>query len=289
MIHDMSRDGRLLVHLGFERDGVRVKAPGEALERDVCPLSLCDMIHLSADGSQILLRDWSYPGGESVFTRPTRGGPPVRLGEGVPLGFSPDGRAALVVRSELKKQVLELVPTGSGTPKIVSTEGLEGLGPAWVMDDTHVLIHAWSDHQWRTYRIDLAGGKPTPVMPKGIVPIPGSLAGGSVLGIANDGSLAWYPLGGDAPRPISARCPPDTWLRVSGDGRYLFVGEPGVPGRIDKVDLASGQRIPWKTLLPEDAAGVVNTEGFSVTPDGSAYAYIYLRFFQDLYLIEGVR
>jgi hypothetical protein len=36
MLHDVSRDGRLLIHHGFEREGARVKAPGEDSERDLC-------------------------------------------------------------------------------------------------------------------------------------------------------------------------------------------------------------------------------------------------------------
>jgi hypothetical protein len=56
-------------------------------------------------------------------------------------------------------------------------------------------------------------------------------------------------------------------IQASTDGRVLFVGEDGVPGRIDRLDLATGQRIPWKTLKPEDSAGVYVVTDFRVTPD----------------------
>jgi len=76
-------------------------------------------------------------------------------------------------------------------------------------------------------------------------------------------------------------------LRASTDGRFLFLGTFGVPARLDGFDLATGRRIAWKTLLPEDPAGVVFVGRIAVTPDGAAYAYRYLRFLQNLYVFGG--
>jgi hypothetical protein len=81
--------------------------------------------------------------------------------------------------------------------------------------------------------------------------------------------------------------PPSTSaIRASADGRFLFLCEDGVPGHIDRLELSTGRRIPWRTLQPEDPAGFVGAMSFAVTPDGAAYAYRYLRFLQDLYLVE---
>src|SRR5262249_25790924 len=62
-IKDVSRDGRFLVHVGFEREGVRGKAPDEASERDLCPMISCENLELSIDGRQLLLRDRSQTAG----------------------------------------------------------------------------------------------------------------------------------------------------------------------------------------------------------------------------------
>jgi hypothetical protein len=62
-----------------------------------------------------------------------------------------------------------------------------------------------------------------------------------------------------------------------------------VPGRIDRLDLATGQRVSWKVLRPEDSAGVFLVDSFVVTAVGEAYAYSYQRFLQDLFLVSGVR
>jgi len=68
-----------------------------------------------------------------------------------------------------------------------------------------------------------------------------------------------------------------------------FLGESGVPGRLDRFDIATGRRIPWRVLQPDDPAGFVGVLGIAVTPEGAAYAYRYLRFLQNLYVVEGVR
>jgi hypothetical protein len=142
----------------------------------------------------------------------------------------------------------------------------------------------------RTFLLDLEEGKPLPVTAEKTVAVVGTVADGSVIGAARDGSLARYPLHGGEPRPLAVRLPEGTTaIRASADGRFLYVGEFGVPGRIDRLDLATGRRLPWKTLQPEDPAGLVGVQGFDVTPDGAAYAYRYLRFLQNLYVIEGLR
>ena len=78
-------------------------------------------------------------------------------------------------------------------------------------------------------------------------------------------------------------------MRLSADARSVFLAEPGVPGRIDRLDVATGRRTPWKVLRPDDGAGVFLVDSFQVTGAGEAYAYSYQRFLQDLILVRGVR
>jgi hypothetical protein len=113
-----------------------------------------------------------------------------------------------------------------------------------------------------------------------------------VIGVASDGTLARYPLRGGDPQPMAAHLPSGAVpLRASGDGRFLFVGREAyaMPYWVDRLDLVTGELTPWKALRPEDATGVVDTYAATITADGEAYAYTHGRFFQDLYLIEGLR
>jgi len=138
--------------------------------------------------------------------------------------------------------------------------------------------------------VDLSGGVPRPVLPEGVVSVRGSWADESVVGVIGDGRLARYPLRGGDPQPLTARVPPGfVPLRASGDGRFLFVGRVGMPYRVDRLELATGRVTPWKALRPDDLTGVTHVIWAALAADGEAYAYTYGRYFQDLYLVEGLR
>ena len=79
-------------------------------------------------------------------------------------------------------------------------------------------------------------------------------------------------------------------LRFSDDGRAVFVTHPaGLPARIERVDIATGQRSLWKELMPIDRAGLVDVGYFQISADGRSYAYSYRRNVATLYVGSGVR
>jgi hypothetical protein len=90
---------------------------------------------------------------------------------------------------------------------------------------------------------------------------------------------------------VAARLPPGVAVigATSDKKGSVYVFEDGVSGRVDRLGFATGRRTPWKVLMPDDPAGVVGISRPQVTPDGSAYAYSYTRYLQDLYLVEGLR
>jgi hypothetical protein len=58
---------------------------------------------------------------------------------------------------------------------------------------------------------------------------------------------------------------------------------------IDRIEVASGNRQPWKVLKPADPAGVYGISGVQVTPDGRGYAYSVRSSIGSLYLAEGLK
>jgi hypothetical protein len=292
LLQDASSDGRLLVHHGAERAGVRARAPGGEGERELGVFSWSWAVDLSADGSRALICEGDSPGRPAALTyvRPTGGGPTVRLGEGTPLALSPTGTLALVASPEAHPRYI-VTPTGPGESRTLPSERFERIEAAWFLDEGRLLVDASSSGQRsRGLLIDLSGGEPRVVTPEGIVSIRGSYSERSVIGVAADGTLARYPLQGGDPQPMPARLPSGTVaLRVSGDGRFVFVGRVGMPYRIDRLELATGRLTPWKALRPDDLTGATHIVGVALTTDGEAYAYTYGRYFQDLYLVEGLR
>jgi hypothetical protein len=58
--------------------------------------------------------------------------------------------------------------------------------------------------------------------------------------------------------------------------------------KVYRLEITTGRKEMWRTLMPGDAAGVANLSPLP-TPDGSAYIYSYVRTLSDLFLVEGVK
>jgi hypothetical protein len=292
VVHDVSRDGRVLVHHGFERWDVRARLPGEAEEREASAFANSGVAGLSSDGSQVLL--WHHGEGPPglALLQPTRGGSALRIGDGRPLGLSADARQFVLERGEGAETRVNLLPTGVGEARRLDTGRLARFGKAWRIDETVVgLDAAEPGRPSRSFLTDAGGGAPRPVTPEGTVVVPGATPGGQVLARAANGAFAFYPSAGGEGEPVSWRLPSDPFLdavRVSGDGLSLFVREGSVPARLGRIDLRTGQRVPWMKLGPQDATGVGHIWSVLLTPDGRGYAYTHGFFLQDLFLVEGL-
>ena len=78
-----------------------------------------------------------------------------------------------------------------------------------------------------------------------------------------------------------ARLPPERVL--------IYAWNPlELPFRVFRVELATGGREPWKTIAPQDPAGIWSAD-LMLTPDGKSYAYNCKRVLNDLYLVEGLK
>jgi hypothetical protein len=291
VVHDVFRDGRALLHHGFERWNVRARASGEAAEHDVAVFANAQVQGLSADGSRVLLWDGGEGPPGSALLLPTRGGPAVRLGEGHPVGLSADAEWVLMQTAREGQPPFVLTPTGSGTPRPVPVGRLQGFS-AWHIDGHSVGFHAAQPGRpRRTFVADMAGGAARPVTPEGTVAISQIQPDGQFLAKGSDGALAFHPVEGGAARPIGWKLPPDPFLEplgLGGDGRFLLVREGSVPARLDRIEIESGRRTPWKILRPEDATGVGHIWTVLVAPDGEGYAYTHGLFLEDLFLVEGL-
>jgi len=89
---------------------------------------------------------------------------------------------------------------------------------------------------------------------------------------------------------VSGPQPGERPVAWSEDGQSLWLFRRGeVPAHVYRLDIASGRRELWKTLIPSDSAGVYSILYFQVTPDGRAYAYSYMRLLSQLYLAKGLK
>jgi Tol biopolymer transport system component len=299
-LHDISRDGRVLLSSEDFRRELRVKPAGEAAERDLSWLDYSLRCGMSADGSMIAFSEHGEAGGANwvTYVRKADGSPPVRLADATCFDLSPDGKWVVAFTSYLAPRTQAvLYPTGMGQPRLLPTARLDVQQAAFYPDGKRILIAASPPGKpLRTYTQDLASGTTRALSPDGT-----SATAPDLITISPDGrffvartpegrALLW-PIAGGEPRPIPGFEPnEDAAVLFPDGGRSLLVYRfREMPMPVVRLDLASGRRETWRRLAPADPAGVVAIDGLNVSPDLRAYVYHYIRRQSDLYLVEGLR
>jgi len=284
-LEDISRDGRVLLAHHEQRQGILALPPGESAERELSWFDDSALSDLSTDGRTLLFGDRN-----GVYLRRTDGSPAVRLGEGYADTLSPDGKWALSTTGLAEQLVL--LPTGPGDARKLPRHGIVAYAGAWWFGDgRRILLNGREQGRGlRSYVQSLDGGAPRPITPEGTW----SLAVGHdqrfVAAISQGQGISLYPVEGGEALPVAGSLPGDRPGGWSADGRSLWIFRRGeMPAPVYRVDLTSGRREVWKTLVPADPAGVSSVLEFRVTPDGRSYAYSYRRILSDLYLVEGLK
>ena len=292
-LQDVSREGRILVSRDSQRNEYLVLSPGETKERELTWLDWSLPAALSRDGRTVLFSEAGEGGGAgySVYIRKTDGSPAVRLGEGSSQDLSPDGEWALAIVHSASDPQLAAYPTGAGEPKVFPKDGVAVFGASFLPDGKRILLTGSEPgHGPRLYLRDFAGGKPRALTPEGYTGVGVVSADGKWAVVRGpDRRRYLYPLSGGEPASIPGLEAEENVAQFSADGRFVYVHRGAeAPAKLYRLELATGKREPWKTLMPGDAAGVSNLSPLP-TPDGSAYIYAYIRTLSDLFLVDGVK
>jgi len=286
------RNGTALMVTHHERIGIRGIAPGGKDEHDLGWFGWSIVRDISADGHKIVFEEEGNGGGPNytVFLRDTDGSPPTRIGEGLPLAISPDGK--WVITKPAKGGPLSLVPTGAGEPKQLTHDAISYGGARWLPDGKHLLAGGIEvGHAARNYLVDLSTGDSKPITPEGLEGVHLSPDGKSTVVLGSDGKWAVWPLDGSGIRPIPGL---DSTFYVTGwspDGKYLYAASSRSDQRVAKVykvDVVSGKKDLWKTF-GEASAGVTTTGAPRFSADGSAYAYDYGQTLSEAYVVTGLK
>jgi eukaryotic-like serine/threonine-protein kinase len=125
MLHDISRDGRVLLTSYSNSTTLVSQPPGESKERDLSWLDQGSLTDFSPDGRAILIDYVGEGSGTNgaTYLRKTDGSPAVRLGDGIGARLSPDGKRALAVRFTPPQIVL--LPTGAGEERVLERGPIE--------------------------------------------------------------------------------------------------------------------------------------------------------------------
>ncbi len=299
---DIWKDGRMLLNRASWRRELIGLVPGAAKERDLSWLDYSYPAELSADGKTLLFDEeggggglaYSKSGGftYATYVRQTDGSPAILLGAGGAVALSPDEKWALAQPQTTPAQFV-LLPTGAGESRQLTKDEINHNWAKWLPDGKHIVFTGNEpDHGVRFYVQDINGGKPRAFSPEGVhgTAFIVSPDGRSVAGIGPDQHGYLYPIGGGEAQPIRGLQPGEQPIVWSVDGRFLYVYRPGeLPTEVVKLDLSTGQRTPFKQLMPSDLAGVETIGPILMTPDGKTTVYGYHRTLSDLYLVEGLK
>jgi WD40 repeat protein len=286
------RNGVALTVTTQMRLGIRGVPPAGKEEHELGWLGWSNYRDMSRDGKKILFEEESDGGGPNytVFLRDTDGSPPVRIGEGISLAISPDGK--WVVTKPAKGGPLSVVPTGVGEVRQLTHDNVSYNAVRYLPDGKQLLASGIeSGHGARDYLIDVKTGDAKPLTPEGV--------GGAVLSVDGrqdavtgpDGNWAIWPLDGHALRPIPGL---DSKYTVTGwtpDGNSVYAFS--IQGRertltVYRVNTATGKMDPWKKFGEALPAGS-NAYGVLFSTDGSAYAYGYSQMLSTAYVVKGLK
>ena len=292
-LKDVSRDGKLLVVFQSYRSEVWAKPAGETRERDVSVFADNNAMGLSPDGKTVLVTVGDYPP-HSFYLRPTDGSPPKKLGEGFGSELSPDGKWVAVVRPGTPGEIV-LVPTGAGEERRLPRGGIEeyeNKAFRWSGDGQRLLFLASEKGlDWKWYIQDIASGGPRPLAPGGMDVDSASISHDGLFALVRQKDGVWiYPVEGGERRPVAGIQKTDfIWRNFSDDDRFVYVWNTTVlPFQVFRVEIATGRREPWKTIMPQDPAGIFVGD-LMISPDFKSYAYNCSRNLSDLYLVEGLK
>ncbi len=292
VLHDVATDGRLLIEQRAWRGEISCQPRGENRERELGRPPQPQPMLISEDGKFLLFSE----GGEDmgIYFQKTDGSPPVRLGEGNTLGLSSDGRWVLTLLDGPPRELI-MIPTGAGTLKKIPVEGVEPKW-AWLLPNGKgILVRAPDNASHPLLLVGPEGGKPTPVRADDYTDRAMALSpdGNRFVYATKGGQLRIAALsGGESTTvPGAPLMLEDHLSQWSADGRFLYIWRSGeIPTVIDRLELATGRREPWKKIAPQDSTGVRGVANVVMAPDGESYAYQYYRIIaDDLYVVEGAK
>jgi serine/threonine protein kinase/Tol biopolymer transport system component len=294
-LHDISKDGRVLLSRETWRRQIKGLFPGDKAEHPYSWLDDTEVTAISADGRFISI----YEAGEIYYLennslayyRGTDGSPAVRLGVGTP-AISPDGKWVLLASNHVNPKLpLQLQPIGPGDSKDLPTPGLIAFDHyVWSDDGRQVVYEGETDeNKWNIYKQAVAGGAPVLVKTDARDTYPVVSPSGDTVALREGrGGVSLYQGNESQPVLLKTASENEYPIRFAKNGKALLVAEQtGGELALTVIDLASGHRETWKRI-PDDYSSRAN-QLLVATPDLKYYAYPFPRYSSVLYTVEDLR
>ncbi len=293
-LQDIWQDGRVLLSRDTWRRELIGLTAGDSKEHDLSWLDYTYPSDISPDGKVLLFTEAGEGGGlnYSVYQRKIGESSAVRLGDGLAITVSPDGKWVIASPPSPPAQLV-LLPTGPGEARPLTHDSINHSRAKWLPDGQRFIFSGKEPgHAARIYRQDSPEGKPVPISPEGIDPLVLVLSpdGRQVVGVGPDEKAYFYPVTGGEPKAVPGIEPGEQPIEWSDDGKTIYFYRLGdLPAKVYRLDLSTGHKTLWKELMPSDSAGVSRIGPILITSDGKSCLYGYHRILSDLYLVEGLK
>jgi serine/threonine protein kinase len=295
MVHDIARDGSVLMASYSYSTPVVALAPGQTAERDLTSVDGVHLFDLSGDGQSFVMQYYGEGSGTNYisYLGKTDGSSPIRLGEGAAIALSPDGKWVLAALNSPHRQSV-LLPTGPGQMRYLEHAGIEDLGDGgWMPDGKQILFSGReAGKSPRCYLQNIDGGAARPVTPEGItgsgVRLLVSPDGRTFLAADATGKRLLFPLDGGQAREIQGLSSSDHVLRWAADGHTLYFSRAEENTRIYELDPLSGHTKVLREFMPSDRAGILGGPTVLLSADGKLCVYSFGRYLSQLYLVTGL-
>ena len=299
-LHDIAKDGRMLLSKEAWRSDVLYGHTGEKGERKLPWLDYAGLRDLSEDGKWVSFADWGIAAGAKGlgFVRTTDGSPAVKLGAWDYPVMSPDGKWVLASEADVSDNWLSkvgVIPIGAGEVQKIALKGIQQLQSLGWMPDGKAFYYAGEDGKgFRMYLHDVEKSTVravTPVITVKSLYFETHLAspdGKWIFARDTSGKPKLYPLEGGAPRDVVGLQPDDVWIRWDASGREAYVyKDEKTSATVYRLDVNSGKREVVGKLAPVDVAGVTSISNVAYTADGKTYAYSEMQELSELFVVEN--
>jgi hypothetical protein len=293
-LHDRSPDGRVLASCVDSRLHVAFRTPSMPTERHLSCLVNTRLVGLTPDANFAVLMDLLGNGVERnspILLVALPDGRPVQIAEGYYPQLAADGKAVICLERTQSEAAIVVTPIPSGLVRrypLDPNAKYHSAEFAGAVD--RFIVHLIDENgALHTHLLDAQSGT--------LASIPGSRY---VTEIAPNGTWAVVPGGSELRiahletgemRSICVVRAGWSPLRWSSSADEIFILEPErdqTTAAVVRVNISTGERIPWLTIHTLDCVGVNVLRWLDITPDGRSYAYTYQQDLCDLYVLDGL-
>jgi eukaryotic-like serine/threonine-protein kinase len=293
MLHDISPSGDVLVAYYNAGREIIAGEHGGTTQRNLSWFDWSFPSAVSANGRYVVIeeqgaaRRTELP---ALYVRSVDGSPAFYVGDGRASAITRDGRWIAILGRD--NGVLQVIPSGAGKSRTVPYGLLDTLDYwTWFPDEKKLLLWGHVEgHGNRLAEVPVEGGETRPIGPEGIEwPMAISPDGTSIAALDRMKNLVIVDVDGGEVRPAPGAIHGDHPAVWGEEGQWLYVYRKERHAcRIDRIDIASGQREEWDPIRPADPAGVLDIMPVYVLPNGETWVVGYRRHLSDLFVVRGL-